>query len=67
MLHSPRTHGSLQPFNTDLVLERDRKSMKWANDFSSIFQLFIEPGGTLESAVNENLRETICLRSACER
>jgi hypothetical protein len=61
MLHGPRTHGSLQPFDSDLVLERDWKSMKWADNFSSRFQLFIKPGGTLESAVNENFRETICL------
>ena len=62
MLHGPRTHGSLQPFDADLVLERDRKSMKWANNLSSRFQLFVKPSGTLEGAVNENFRETIGLR-----
>ena len=66
-VHSSHTHRRLQSFDTYLVLERDRKPMERANNFSSGLQSLIEPRGPLESAINGDFRETVCLGNWCGR
>jgi hypothetical protein len=38
--------------------------MERTNNFSCRFQLLVKPGGPLKSTVNEDFRETVCLRSS---
>jgi hypothetical protein len=55
------THGRLQALHAELVLETDRKAMQRPDHLPSRLEMLVKLCSTLQSALNEDLRQAICL------
>ena len=58
------THGGLEAFYADLVLQGDRQAVQGTNDFPGLLQVFVQLPRTLQCTFDEDLGEAVDLYMA---
>lgn len=56
-----KSHGAIFAFDVEVVLERDRQTVKWSYDLTGSLEVFVEGFGLCNCFIEEGIAETVGL------